>query len=324
MPLPRRHLVNIQDTPYYHITSRCVRRAYLCGQDKDSGKSYEHRRHWLEQRIRLLSSIFTIDLCAYAVMTNHYHIVLKLSPNQSDAWSKHEVLDRWCLLFKGTLLVQNYCKGNQLSESEVATLEQTVEVYRDRLTNLSWFMKCLNEPIARMANREDKCKGHFWEARFTSQALLTDRALLASMVYVDLNPVRAGIAKTPEGSDFTSIKQRIRPSFGLGRAVRARLAMSGSSNFDVKEKPLAMFLDQATQTVQPSVSILPYNFYDYLQLVDTTGRLIRTDKRGVIDLKLPPILNRLSISLSTWKRYSTRFEHLHSRGEFRFARNKTT
>jgi len=91
MPRPRKALVSIDDTPYYHVVSRCVRRAYLCGVDKETGQSYEHRRQWVEERIRLLSSLFSIDICAYAVMSNHLHIVVKLNPNEQSSWSDEAV-----------------------------------------------------------------------------------------------------------------------------------------------------------------------------------------------------------------------------------------
>ncbi|MCH8499620.1 MAG: transposase, partial [Marinobacter sp.] len=176
MTRPRDQLVSITDTPYYHIVSRCVRRTFLCGYDRQTGKSYEHRRQWIEERIRLLSSIFTIDLCAYAVMSNHYHLVIKLCPEQAEDWDRDEVLERWCCLFKGSRLVQRYLAGERLGEAEDNAVEEVVQVYRKRLCSLSWFMKCLNESIARDANREDACTGHFWESRFKSQALLTEQA----------------------------------------------------------------------------------------------------------------------------------------------------
>ena len=100
MPRARKHLVCVADTPYYHVTSRCVRRAFLCGVDRYSGRSYEHRRAWVEDRIRILSSIFSVSIYAYAVMSNHYHLVVRLNPEEASTWSDSEVLDRWTALFR--------------------------------------------------------------------------------------------------------------------------------------------------------------------------------------------------------------------------------
>ena len=111
MPRPRHQLVSISDTPYYHVYSRCVRRAFLCGVDRYSGHSYEHRRQWIEDRIKVLSSLFSIDLCAYAVMSNHYHLVVKLNPAEAEQWSNDDVLERWTAMFRGPLLVQRYRTG---------------------------------------------------------------------------------------------------------------------------------------------------------------------------------------------------------------------
>ena len=108
MTRPRKVLISLADTPYYHITSRCVRRAFLCGVDHYSGQSYEHRRQWVVDRIRLLSSLFAIDVCAYAVMSNHYHLVLKLCPAQLNDASAEATMDRWCAMSKGPFLVQPY------------------------------------------------------------------------------------------------------------------------------------------------------------------------------------------------------------------------
>ena len=118
MTRPRKALISLADTPDYHITSRCVRRAYRCGADPCSAKSYQHRRQWIVDRIRLLRSLFAIDVCAYAVMSNHYRQALKICPEQLDGLSEDEIMECWCALFKGLLLVQNYRNGEALQPFE--------------------------------------------------------------------------------------------------------------------------------------------------------------------------------------------------------------
>ncbi len=152
MTRPRKALISLADTPYYHITSRCVRRAFLCGVDHYSGQNYEHRRQWVVDRIRLLSSLFAIDVCAYAVMSNHYHLVLKVCPEQLDDLCEDGIMDRWCALFKGPLLIQNYRSGEDLKPFERASVSDIVNVWRSKLSSISWFMRCLNQPGAQNAH----------------------------------------------------------------------------------------------------------------------------------------------------------------------------
>jgi REP element-mobilizing transposase RayT len=277
-----------------------VRRAFLCGSDAVTGQCYEHRRQWVEDRIRLLSSLFAIDICSYAVMSNHYHIVIKL--NSTEDWSDHEVVQRWLILHKGSVLVQRYRGGESLSQAEKNSVSDTIQLWRDRLQDLSWFMKCLNEPIARTANAEDGCTGHFWESRFKSQALLSEETLLSCMAYVDLNPIRAGMAKTPEASEHTSIRERIQPQFTLAEAVKNQCLVG---DFELPIKPLLAFEGAITSAPQDGI---PYSWSDYLQLVDWSGRAIRNDKRGSIPSNLPPILARLNISPDRWLLNSRHFE----------------
>jgi len=305
MTRPRKEQISIEDTPYYHIVSRCVRRTFLCGTDASTGKSYEHRRSWIEKRLRLLSSIFGIDVCAYAVMSNHIHIAIKLMPSQIAPLSHREIAQRWTCLFKGSLLFQKWHNGDQLDSAELNAVSEEVERYRLRLNDLGWFMKCLNEPIARQANKEDGCTGHFWESRYKSQALLTDEALLSCLAYVDLNPIRACMADRPETSDHTSIKERIAPNFKLAEAIKEQIALESLLKFDVPLKPLAIFEGNATSGEQSGIL---FSFEDYLQLVDYTGRCVRKDKRGAISAALPSILQRLNIDRESWLNNATCFE----------------
>ena len=308
MTRPRKALISLAETPYYHITSRCVRRAFLCGVDHYSGQSYEHRRQWIVDRIRLLSSLFAIDVCAYAVMSNHYHLVLKICPNQLANLSDDDIMDRWCALFKGPLLIQRYREGEDLMSFERSTVSDIVNVWRSKLASVSWFMRCLNQPIARQANREDKCTGKFWESRFTSQALKSEEALLSCMAYVDLNPVRAGIADTPETSSHTSIRERLHPEFNLEQAINDQTQCGDLLDFKTALKPLLPFDNRMANELQMGIL---FNFEEYLSLVDRTGRIIRSDKYGHIDGSLSPILSRLRITPNQWQVNVTQFEAIH-------------
>ena len=139
-------------------------------------------------------------------MSNHTHVVLCVDKDLAQSWSMKEVIKRWHQLYQGTLLSQKYQRGDKLSKGECISLDETVKIYRQRLYDISWLMRNLNEYIAREANKEDKCTGRFWEGRFKSQALLDENAVLACMAYVDLNPIRAKMDSTPETSQHTSIK----------------------------------------------------------------------------------------------------------------------
>ncbi|MCB1675762.1 MAG: transposase [Halioglobus sp.] len=308
MPRPRKAQVCVSDTPYYHCVSRCVRRARLCGQDVQTGQCFEHRRAWIVERIHRLASLFAIDICAYAVMSNHYHLVIKLGSTRD--WTDDEVIARWLQLYKGPLLIHRYREAGTLSPAERDTVIDIVAVWRKRLQDLSWLMKCLNEPIARMANREDQCTGHFWEARFKSQALRSQQALLSCMAYVDLNPVRAGIAQTPESSDYTSIQQRIG---GQSRGQRPTAVDVAHCKKTLKPTLSKSLLAFAGETTAVEHSAIPFAYEDYLDLVDWTSRQVRNDKRGAIAADLPPLLSRMAIPVTQWLVNSSRFEEVFHR-----------
>ena len=282
MPKPRKALVSLEATPYYHCVSRCVRRAFLCGEDTLSGQSYEHRRKWIRECMLSISRVFAIDICAYAVMSNHYHVVLRVDREQAEGWEDREAIERWHQLFSGpphpSLSSWRYpaegrAEGGMRTGRPVALATDGYQLD----------MRCLNEAIARQANEEDNCTGRFWEGRFKSQALLDEKALAACMAYVDLNPVRAGMADTPEKSEFTTIQERIK------RAVTGKQTLQPTS--------LMPFVGNPREGMPKG---LPFRFADYLELVDWTGRAIRKDKRGAIPDNLPPVLERLQIDPRYW------------------------
>jgi hypothetical protein len=210
MGLPRSRYVQEGQEGIFHCFTRCVRRAFLYGYDAATHQDFSHRKAWLVDRMKYLAGIFAIDVCAFAILANHYHNILRTRPDLVASWSDHEVAVRWLQLCprkprskkKPLPPIEDQINALLASPHRIAQL-------RERLCSISWFMGRLNEFIARAANAEDKVKGRFWESRFKCQAILDDVALIACMVYVDLNPIRAGLADTPEESDFTSIQERI-------------------------------------------------------------------------------------------------------------------
>ncbi|AJD49694.1 hypothetical protein S7S_16410 [Isoalcanivorax pacificus W11-5] len=288
MTTPRSQQISLSDTPYYHCIGRCVRRAFLCGQDDVSGVSYEHRRAWVQERLALLTEVFAIDLCAYAIMSNHYHLVLRINPAKSEDWSDEEVAARWLRLFAGPPIVHNWLAGHSPDDATATRAREEVQKWRARLSDLSWFMKCLNEYIARRSNEEDCCTGHFWEGRFKAQPLLDEAAVLRCMAYVDLNPVRAGMAVTPEASEYTSIKQRIEDL---------------KDNVQVEEGPQLMPLSGSVEQEQEDTLLCGYRLLDYLELVDWTARAVLPGKRGALAESVPSILRRLGIPHAAWLKY---------------------
>lgn len=213
MTRPRAHLVDPNNRALYHTISRCVRRAWLCGEDPLTGRSYEHRRQWIEDRILYLAQRFSVAIHGYSVMSNHYHVVVELDPQAPKSWTEMEVATRWLDLYPPKRWLADDETISPIDHSpEINALvddPDRLQVCRQRLGSLSWFMRLINEPLARLSNREDACTGRFWEGRFKSNALLDEAAWLAATVYVDLNPFRAGIAPIPEQGAHTSIRRRI-------------------------------------------------------------------------------------------------------------------
>ncbi len=280
MTTARSKLVDTDSPGHYHCISRCVRRAWLCGFDQFTGQSFEHRRGWIEDRLLELADIFAISLYAYAVMSNHVHIVVRVDPVATQDWSDDEIAARWVRLFPATyggVIDPDAC---QRKEQALLGNAERLQQCRQRLGRLSWFMRCLNEPIARRANREDACTGRCWEGRYRCQALLDEAALLACMSYVDLNPIRAGMADSLKTSEHTSAARRI-------ASFRADARDAGD----------------ALQPVRSGVRGVPLSIRAdaYLELIDWTARLVRPGRRGVIPETTPLVLGQLGLRERQWQ-----------------------
>jgi len=277
-----------------HTYARCVRRAHLYGYDALTNRDFSHRKTWLLKRLRFLATIFSVEVCAYAILHNHYHLVLRILPSLVATWSDRDVAIRWLTLFPH--------QDSPPTESQIAALAASpdrIAELRRRLCNLGWFMGRLNEFIARKANKEDEVKGRFWESRFKCQALLDDAAIVAGMVYVDLNLIRAGLAATPEDSDFTSIQERIRAW------QKETVSSAGSPN------PCGIPMDSWLCPIPSDGSgrgILQISAAEYFDLVDRSGRILKENKRGFIDPDLAPILLRIGVNPNAWMDTISRFD----------------
>ena len=209
MTTPRRLLVDPDNACDYHLASRCVQRAFLCGRDPHTGRDHSHRRRWLVDRVEALAPCFAVEVHAYAVMANHFHLVVRHDPKACEGWSDAEVARRWTEAFppteNGRAVPERKPEAAELLLGDAERLERA----RRTLGSLSSFMKHVKQPVARRANLESGTSGHFFEQRFYSGALLTEEALLAAMAYVDLNEVRAGIASRIEDCADASVAARL-------------------------------------------------------------------------------------------------------------------
>jgi len=283
MTQSRDSLISLSDTLYYHCISRCVRRAYLCGEDKLSGQSFDHRRQWMIDRIRYLTDVFSIEVCAYSIMSNHYHLVLYVNEKEINNCSNHQICERWRKIYSLSPIVQRWQKGELNSQIQKKAALSIIAEWRQRLSSISWFMRCLNEFIARKANKEDDCKGRYWEGRFKSQALLDEKALLTCMAYVDLNPIRAKVNDSVEESEYTSVFERIHDK-----------SHHAEKHYSI-HKPLVKFIGSELK-----LQGIAFTLSDYFDLVDWTGRTIREDKRGAIPAQTPHLLGVLGLDNETW------------------------
>jgi REP element-mobilizing transposase RayT len=282
MGYPRARIVDSSTAGFYHCISRCVRRAFLCGD------MYDHRRMWIEQRLAELLEVFTIEACGYTIMSNHLHLVLKTDPKAARALTDLEVAHRWLKLYPADLQRRKQAAVSPAHARRIETAylqsivadHRKITRWRVRLASISWFNKMLKEPIARRANREDDCTGHFWEGRFKSIRLLDKAAVLACMVYIDLNPMRAGMARSLQECSFTSILHRLKV---LRRPDGRR-----------RKKAKRTRRARVRLTLIPINTLFGFSASQYVSLVGATGG-VPTDQRDHRDT-----LTEMGIDADLW------------------------
>lgn len=312
MTIARSQLVDVSVSRWYHCISRCVRRAFLFAEGADSASG--DRKLWIERRLKELDAIFAVSVGGFSVMDNHLHLLLRLDLDVAIAWSDNEVVERWFKLYPPRGTDRKPLPAAKLKELVAKRLGDAkwIAQTRDRLGSLSWFMKCLKEPLSRMVNKAEKCTGAFFEGRFKSIAVLDEEALMSVCAYIDLNPVAAGIASTPEASEHTSVKARVDHVQEFGRVADLQVAKQGSVAASKASKKLedALWLipieDRRGVDSRREGMLDGFTLGNYLMLVEYTGRLLR-DGKASITAEVSDILTRLGSSAEVWQ---TRMQRL--------------
>ena len=321
---PRSEVFIRGEVGVYHCWNRLVRRRRLFGYDPLTNMDYNYRKEWVRARFKQLAGTMAIDVLDYAILDNHLHVMLRNRPDIVNTWSDEEVVRRWwqvCPLRKN--------EDGSIPDpipSEINLLMQKADEYRSRLSDISWMMRLACQPIARRANKEDDVDGRFFAKRFDCERLKTWADVLSCSIYVDLNVIRAGIAETPEESEFTSAFDRIRARWQRTQdEMETRIPLPSEDEADAWLAPI--FLDERavayTGTTTdgsecdtsarssaccnpiraPRISnkgFLPMTLDQYLSLLDSLGRMVRKGKRGVIPQDLAPILERLKLDAQRW------------------------
>ena len=297
-----------------HVVQRCVRRCYLMGSDAASGNNYDHRKKWLEDRLQRFAAAFGIDLICFSILSNHFHLILRSRPDVVASWDNTEVARRWLRICPP----RKDANGNPLEPTEsqlnaIRNNRKRLATIRTRLSNISWWMRLLCQPLAAMANKEEDQLGRFWQGRFGAVRLCDEAAVLACAAYVDLNPIRAALAETLETSDFTSIQRRI-------ESVTCPQNTPPEYSRDRFLAPLE--IDELEDEIGPAAStsthrcsdkgFLSMSTLEYIQLLDWTARQVIDGKRGSTPADTPDVLDRLGVSNAEWIGMVSQFGHLFS------------
>ena len=291
----RKEIVRKGRPGIYHCWQQCVRRAWLLGTDPLTGVDHNHRRDWFIERLQLLVRCFMIDVGFHAILSNHFHLVLRTSPRLAKQLSSREVARRWLSVFPGTRVLDgNWIEPTEEQIEKLAQDKQRIRKLRRRLASVSWFMSALSEYIARRANREDDTKGRFFSGRFACRECTSEAALLICGMYVDLNQIRAGEAISPETSRHCSVWWRIQAEFEGETAMQGQPIDAWLARLTLREADLSD-VPSTTGHRSSDKGLLPLSLKNYVRLLDYAGRQKYSGKRGVIPADLAPVLERLGL-----------------------------
>ena len=345
---PRSEVFNPHEQAIVHVFNRCVRRCFLMGYDKQTRRNYGHRRKVFEELLQHAAAGFGIDLLSYAIMDNHFHLILRSRPDIVQQWQDTEVVRQWhklCPIWKDDNGVPeaNPCEFKVNAMAQNAT---KVATWRTRLSDISWYMKLVSQRFAKLCNAEDGITGTFWEARFKGKLLLDESALLACSVYVDLNRIKAELASSLETSDYTSVQRRIQATviqFSMRKILSEQVTISPANGSTVTtvvidendsdipdarsqtEPPpdahlSPIHIDEKSDPIGPHPStskwrcsdkgFLPLTQSQYIELLQWTVDQLRHRHHDRSFDASPEILASLKLEADVWCKMVTQFSEL--------------
>lgn len=318
----RSEIFRPEEQAIVHVMNRCVRQCFLLGFDRKTGKNFGYRRAMFENELRKATGGFAIDMLTYAIMDNHFHLILRSRPDVVLAWDDLEVVLHWhklCPMFWDADGQPTANPPREMLAAVAQDLEQ-VAIWRKRLSDISWFLKLVSQKIAKWCNALDDAHGHFWEGRFKAILLLDERALLACSMYVDLNRIQAELAASLEESDYTSVQRRLQ-AFAIRTAMRGVIAEQVGTNQARPSIVTSVILDdqddsdtipEAVATSQPTVQPLPDAFLSPIQIDeknDPIGPHLSQSPLRCSDKGFLPMTHEKYIELLRWTADQIRHQH---------------
>ncbi|MCC9600515.1 hypothetical protein LOC67_08075 [Stieleria sp. JC731] len=323
--LARCEIIDSSEPTVVHVINRTVRRCFLLGDDPISGQNFDHRKQWIEDLLERFAGLFGIELLCYSILSNHYHLILRTRPEIVAQWDDYEVSRRWLLICPRRKINGQAAIPTQSEIDSIRNCPTKIAEIRKRLSDVSWWMRLLNQRVAQRANRDDEQCGRFWQDRFRAIRIDDEASLLACAAYVDLNPIRAGLAQTIDRSEFTSIRLRI-DSDRQAKHQSDRIRQNGQPARYRRDAFLAkLTIDERKDEVGVAESVsghrlsdkgfLPISNAAYVELLEWTA-IHRTKQKSLGDSHrdLPDALSQIGISHEAWRslvdHFNTIFGHV--------------
>ncbi len=303
--LARSEVFDPNEVAILHVCARVVRRCFLFGVDPVTGKNHDHRKVWIEEQLKLLAANFGIDLLGFAILSNHFHLIVRSRPDVVQTWDHSELARRWLMLCpKRKKKDRSPEEPNEFELNSIRSDPDKLATIRKRLSDVAWWMRLLCQNIGTRANQEDQQVGKFFQGRYRAVRILDEESLLACAAYVDLNPIRAAMAETLETSEFTSVQRRIESLQQATSSMSSKESLVNSFlsplTIDEKNDSVGTCASQSRQRCSDK-GFLSMSTMDYLELLDASSRMIRLDKSGYTPADVPPIFERLKLDPDFWR-----------------------